>query len=104
MDNLICHTNNCEHNVKARCTAGIVNVSEKGVCTSKIKREGGVLAQTFADIEAAEDFGLHGAIENTVTCSSMNCVHNDGGVCCADHIVVEDGLPRTKCFTRTVKK
>ena len=67
MDNLICHTNNCEHNVKARCTAGIVNVSEKGVCTSKIKREGGVLAQTFADIAAAEAFRLHAATENNVT-------------------------------------
>ena len=44
MDNIICHTVNCEHNVKSRCVAGIVNITEKGVCASKIKREGGILA------------------------------------------------------------
>lgn len=71
MDNIICHTVNCEHNVKSRCVAGIVNITEKGVCASKIKREGGILAQTFADIEAAEDFGT-GNIENSVTCASVN--------------------------------
>lgn len=103
MDKLICHTVNCEHNVKSRCAAGIVNITEKGVCASKIKREGGILAQTFADIEAAEDFGTR-SIENTVTCASVKCEHNCDGVCAADHIVVEDGLSKTRCFTRNVKK
>ncbi len=101
MDNLICHTNNCEHNIKSKCVAGIVNISESGVCNSKIKREGGILAQTFADIEASEDFGVLETTSNAVTCASMKCVHNEAGMCVADHIVVEDGLVRTKCFTRT---
>lgn len=104
MDNLICHTANCEHNVKSRCIAGIVNVSESGVCTSKLKREGGILAQTFADIEAAEDFGILNSNNSTVTCASLKCVHNESGVCSADHIVVEDGLIKTKCYTRTKVK
>ena len=102
MDNIICHTVNCEHNVKSRCVAGIVNITEKGVCASKIKREGGILAQTFADIEAAEDFGT-GNIENSVTCASVKCAYNSDGVCSAAHIVVEDGLSKTRCFTRNVK-
>lgn len=104
MDNLICHTSNCEHNVKSRCIAGIVNISETGACTSRMKREGGVLAQTFADIEAAEDFGVNSGRDTAVTCQSVKCVYNETGVCSADHIVVEDGLVKTKCFTRTNKK
>ncbi len=103
MDNLICHTVNCEHNVKSRCLAGIVSISNKGVCNSKIKREGGILAQTFADIEASEDFGVE-RMENTVACASDNCVFNSRGVCSADHIVVEDGITKTRCFTRTTKR
>lgn len=101
MENLICHTANCEHNIKSRCIAGIINISEKGVCTSKIKRDGGILAQTFADIEAAEDFGILDSNHTSVTCQSLKCVHNDVGVCTAGHIVVDDALIRTKCITRT---
>lgn len=104
MDNLICHTSNCEHNIKSRCIAGIVNISETGECTSKIKREGGVLAQTFQDIEAAEDFGLIDGRENAVTCQSLKCAYNENGTCVADHIIIEDGLVKTKCFTRTKSK
>lgn len=101
MENLICHTANCEHNIKSRCTAGIINVDAKGICTSKVKREGGVLAQTFADIEAAEEMSVLDTNESIVSCQSMRCVHNNSGTCSAGHIVVDDGLAKTKCFTRT---
>ncbi|MEG1612568.1 MAG: DUF1540 domain-containing protein [Clostridia bacterium] len=104
MDNLICHTANCEHNIKSRCIAGIINVSGKGVCTSKIKRDGGVLAQTFADIEASEDFNILDSNNTVVSCQSMNCVHNETGVCSAGHIIVDDGLFKTHCYTRTKSK
>ncbi len=104
MENLICHTANCEHNIKSRCIAGIINVSEKGVCTSKIKREGGVLAQTFADIEASEDFNVFDNNETVVSCQSTKCVHNDTGVCSCGQITVDDGIFKTKCFTKQVSK
>lgn len=35
MDNIICHTVNCEHNVKSRCVAGIVNITEKACAPAK---------------------------------------------------------------------
>lgn len=104
MDNLICHTANCEHNVKSRCIAGIINISDSGTCTSKMKRAGGVLAQTFADIEASEDFGILDSNKTNVTCDCVKCMHNESRICAADHIVVEDGFVRTKCFTKNVKK
>lgn len=103
MDNLICHTANCEHNVKSRCRAGIIDVNEKGVCKTKVKREGGVIAQTFADIEAAEDYGILDENATSVHCDSLNCKHNRATVCCADHIIVDDGLRKTKCVTREKK-
>ena len=101
MDNIICHTVNCEHNVKSRCVAGIVNITEKGVCASKIKREGGILAQTFSEIEAAEDFGT-GTIENSVTYAAVKCAYNSDGVCTADQIDIKHGTTQPKCFHRKV--
>jgi hypothetical protein len=104
MDMLICHTSNCEHNVKSKCLAGIVSVNEKGVCLTKVKREGGILSQTFADIEAAEDFDILDTNHSSVQCKCSECVHNDIGLCYADHIVVDDALIRTKCITKTLRK
>ena len=103
MENLICHTANCEHNVKSRCLAGIISVSGKGECLSKVKRDGGILAQTFSDIEAGEDFAVLDSYDTSVHCDSTKCMYNDKGMCSAEHIVVDDGILKTKCRTKTKK-
>ena len=101
MENLICHTENCEYCVKSRCLAGMVSISPSGVCKTKSKRSGGLLEQTFADIEAGEDFGILDSNETAVHCESCDCKYNRGMLCFADHIVVDDGLLKTKCQTRS---
>ena len=101
MENLICHTENCEYCVKSRCLAGMVSISPSGVCKTKSKRSGGMLEQTFADIEAGEDFGILDSNETAVHCESCDCKYNRGMLCFADHIVVDDGLLKTKCQTRS---
>lgn len=104
MENLICHTSNCEHNIKSKCLAGIISVDEKGNCLTRVKRDGGILSQTFADIEAAEDFDILDVNGTSVHCECEKCVHNENTQCYADHILVDDTLLKTKCFTKTIRK
>ena len=70
---LKCTTSNCQHNLKNHCTARIILINEKGICDTKIKRAGGALEQTFAELEAAEEF-LSDA-PDVVQCIA-NCVYN----------------------------
>ncbi|HPD02132.1 MAG TPA: DUF1540 domain-containing protein [Eubacteriales bacterium] len=99
MKNLICHTNNCEHNIKSRCTAGIITISDHARCLSKIRRDGGILAQAFADVEAGADFDMMSAVETAVQCN-FDCVHNSKHRCTLDHITVDDTIRGTICKTR----
>lgn len=98
MKEIICETSNCEHNVKCRCLAGIISVGDKAACMSRIKREGGALAQSFADVEAGEEF--NGADTDSIVQCSAKCALNRNGVCSAEKITVKDGIFSTKCRSR----
>ncbi|MEG2274183.1 MAG: DUF1540 domain-containing protein [Clostridia bacterium] len=91
MKNIKCETSNCEHNIKCRCLAGVIAVGENAKCLSRVKREGGSLAQSFADVEAGEDIFDGGSAEVIVQCS-CGCAFNSGGVCSCESIDVQDGL------------
>jgi hypothetical protein len=99
MKGLKCTTSNCEHNVKCHCTAGIINVGENAVCCSKIKRVGGALSQTFADMEAAVDMDTLANEEVLVQCDA-ECKFNSNSKCTREHLLVEDSIIKTKCFSR----
>ena len=98
MKEIICETSNCEHNLKCRCLAGIITVGETAACRSRIKREGGALAQSFSDVEAGEEF--HGtAVDSIVQCSA-ECSYNANGMCSAEKITVKDAMFKAKCKSR----
>lgn len=97
MNQLKCTTINCQHNLKNHCNAGIISVSEKAVCDSKIKRAGGALEQTFAELEASEEF-LSDA-PNVVQCEA-ECLYNKENRCTASSLLVADSMMSTKCKTR----
>lgn len=102
MKRINCETSNCEHNLKCRCLAGVIAVGDGAKCLSRIKREGGALAQSFADVEAGEDF-----FDETADCviqCTADCAFNSGGVCSAEKIDVKDGLFAAKCRTRVSTK
>ena len=102
MKEILCETSACEHNLKCRCLAGIISVGENAKCLSRIKREGGALAQSFADVEAGEEF--EGAPKDSIVQCSAECALNGGGVCSADKITVKDSLFRAKCRSRISPK
>lgn len=97
MMQLKCTTSNCQHNLKCHCNAGIIMVSDKAHCDTKIKRAGGALEQTFAELEASEEF-LNDA-PNLVQCVA-SCVYNKDNRCNASSILVGDMMLSTKCATR----
>lgn len=97
MNQLKCTTANCQHNLKSHCNANIIGVDEKAICGSKIKRAGGALEQTFAELEAAEEF-LSPA-PAIVQCDA-DCIYNKDKRCNATSIFVKDTLMRTRCETR----
>ena len=97
MKKINCSTSNCEHNLKNRCMAGVISVSDNARCISRIKREGGALAQNFADIEAGGDI-YEKDMEALVQCSA-ECVFNNNGLCANNSIDVRDTAFSTKCRT-----
>lgn len=100
MIQLKCTTANCQHNLKCHCNAGIICVSEKGICTSKIKRAGGALEQTFRELEASEEF-LNDA-PSSVRCYAK-CVYNEKNYCRASSLFIKDKMLNTKCVTQIKK-
>lgn len=99
MKGLKCTTNNCEYNSICHCTAGIVNINEKGVCSSKMKRSGGVLSQSFSDMEASSSESSLENMDTLVQCDA-ECVYNDNFKCTRENLLIEDSLIKTKCFSR----
>jgi len=97
MNQLKCTTINCQHNLKDHCNAGVINVTDSAVCGSKIKRAGGALEQTFAEIEASEEFLADAP--NVVTCDA-ECLYNKERVCSANSLLIADSIFRTRCKTR----
>lgn len=103
MTKIECYTENCEHNICSKCTAGMVSFDEKGNCLSKEKRAGGILAQSFADIEAGSDYA---AIDfaSDIKCENDHCAYNTYCACCNEYIKVDDGIIKTCCVTKKKKK
>ncbi len=100
MMQLKCKTKNCQHNLKCHCGAGMITIDNNGKCASKIKRPGGAMEQTFAEIEAADDI-----IESTpqiIQCDA-DCIYNENHRCTATSLLINDGLLNTKCATRIKK-
>ena len=100
MEQLKCTTTNCIHNLCSHCNATVVGVDSKGRCATNMKRAGGALEQTFAELEAAEEF-LSDA-PDIVNCDA-ECLFNKEGRCSASSIYVKDSFFRTKCDTRIVE-
>lgn len=94
---LKCTTINCQHNLKNHCNAGIVSVDDRAVCDTKIKRSGGALEQTFAEIEASDEFLQDSP--GIVECAA-DCIYNENKRCNASSLLVSDMMLRTKCATR----
>ncbi len=99
MEQLKCTTTNCVHNLKSHCNATVVGVDEKGICITKMKRVGGALEQTFAELEAAEEEMQEAP--SIVQCDAR-CIYNSEGRCSASSILIKDNFFKTKCATRTI--
>lgn len=99
MKDLKCTTANCEHNKLGKCRAGIIHIDTKGFCATKMKRDGGILAQDFSDFEAANAEEPENETDTFVECQA-NCVFNNNNVCTKDGIKVSDGIFKTKCFSK----
>lgn len=98
MEKINCATSNCEHNLKGVCLAGVISIGENAKCLSRIKREGGALAQNFADVEAGEDV-FEKDLESLVQCAAEECAFNNNGLCANAQINVRDTAFATKCKT-----
>ncbi len=98
MEKNSCSTSNCEHNLKGVCLAGVISIGDNAKCMSRIKREGGALAQNFADVEAGDDI-YEKDLESLVQCSAGECAFNSNGLCANSRIEVKDTAFSTKCKT-----
>lgn len=97
MEQLKCRTVNCRHNLKSHCNATVIGMDEKGRCATKMKRLGGALEQTFAELEAADD--MLSDAPAIVQCDAQ-CIYNKERRCTATSILVKDKLINTVCATR----
>lgn len=98
MKGLRCTTTNCEFNRNMHCTAANVSFNKRGVCNTKMKREGGMLAQIFEDFETSKEFDIEYQ-DIQVKCDA-DCIYNVNRMCGRENITVEDSMTKTKCFTR----
>ena len=98
MNDLKCTTANCEHNIRTICTAGIINVADNAACDTKTRREGGMVAQQFAEIEAASELSTE-RDKVYIQCDA-ECIYNRDHLCSAERVSVADTLFNTKCATR----
>lgn len=98
MEKISCSTSNCEHNLKGVCLAGVISIGDNAKCMSRIKREGGALAQNFADVEAGDDI-YEKDLESLVQCSAGECAFSSNGLCANSRIEVKDTAFSTKCKT-----
>ena len=102
MKDLICMTSNCTHCTLNRCGAGIINVAKNGVCSTRCRRDGGVLSQSYADMEASSELSPVKETEVSVQCDAK-CIYNRDYKCHAEGITLEDGIFATRCATKTKK-
>lgn len=104
MKGMKCTTSNCEFNRACHCNAGVINVSKKGVCNTKQKRQYGVIQQNSINIEAAKDFDFEQNRELLIQCDNCDCVYNRNRLCSSEIVNMGDGLMKTKCFTKLNKQ
>ena len=104
MKNLKCTTCNCEFNQRNHCNARVVDISEKGVCNTRIKRKGGAYAQAVAEFEFSDELFAMSPSEPTIICNATNCMHNKDHSCTRETILVGDSLIKTKCFSAKKNK
>ena len=101
MMQLKCTTSNCQHNLKCHCNAGMIVISDKASCDSRMKRAGGALEQTFKELEAGDE--LLNDAPSIVRCEA-ECIYNEDGYCRATSLLVGDVMLTTKCATRIKPK
>ena len=99
MQKLKCTTCNCEFNIRNHCNAKVIDVSEKGVCTTRIKRKGGAYAQAIAEFEFSDELFSLSQDEPSVICNATTCAYNSDHTCTRDSLLIGDSLIRTKCFS-----
>lgn len=99
MKNLKCTTSNCEFNVRNHCNAKIVDITEKGVCSTRIKRKGGAYAQAIAEFELSDELFPSTPLDTAVMCNAKKCAYNNGHACTRDSLLVGDSIIKTKCFS-----
>ena len=99
MQNLKCTTCNCEFNLRNHCNARVVDINEKFVCTTRIKRKGGAYAQAVAEFEFSDELFNLSATEPAVICNATNCIHNKDRSCMRETLLIGDSLIKTKCFS-----
>ena len=99
MDNLKCTTSNCEFNIRNHCNAKVIDISEKGVCTTRIKRKGGAYAQALAEFEFSDELFAPTAGDPSIICNATACEFNSEHTCKRDSLLIGDSLIKTKCFS-----
>ncbi len=100
MKGLNCTTTNCEFNRNGKCTAISVEISNRGICNTKMKRDGGMLSQMFESFETAGELEDIANPKDVVVRCDANCLYNVNRICGRENINVEDSLISTKCFSR----
>ena len=78
--------------------ANSIEITEKGVCKTKTKRDGGALSQLFENYEAGSSFDME-ELDTEVNCNA-DCIYNCNSECSREHLLVEDGIIKTKCANR----
>ena len=104
MQNLKCTTCNCEFNIRNHCNAKVIDLNEKAVCTTRIKRKGGAYAQAVAEFEFSDELFAPRADEPAVICNMTSCAHNKDRACTRETILIGDSLIKTKCFSAKKNK
>ena len=103
MENLKCTTSNCEFHFKNHCTAGTLDINEKGACKTKRKRQGGAYAQAIAEFELADELTPLLERETEVSCTCVECAYNENKTCNSQDVLIGDSIISTKCFTKKKK-
>lgn len=102
MKGLKCTTCNCEHNVNCHCLAGIINIDDHAVCTTKQKRSMGILEQNKVNLEAGKDFSFEENDDVFIVCDTLDCQYNKNHSCSSPIVNIQDCILKTKCKTKEV--
>ncbi len=104
MNELRCTTCNCEHNINCHCNAGIIDIGQNAACKTKQKREYGLLEQEKVNMEAGKDWDYNDCDNVVIHCDCTDCKHNKNCSCGCQNVTISDGVVKTKCMSRVVRK